>query len=323
VFIDDVMWWIRDDETERWLVESYKTRYKATFAPLSVFVGMQIKHDREHGVTRINQPEYIERACNEIFGDDWDKKAPPSGPSCAEIDKLTGPVELSRLPKASKQLCSRYRQCTGKLNFLQVSTRPDLAQVTGRLCRANANPSQELLDHCHNVLRYAWHTKDCYLEYKAQHSAEPLCYSDSDWCTSNATAAWCVGMCGGPVLWASKRERCVALSSTEAELVAASMAACEVVFLRNVLGDCGVTLEKPTTLYCDNSGAVEIARTPLSKTKLKHILRRYFYVREVSESGEVLVVPVNTVDNISDVMTKHLNPQRFKHLVARLMKNLR
>ena len=85
-------------------------------------------------------------------------------------------------------MCSRYRQCTGKLNFLQVSTRPDLAQVTGRLCRANANPSQELLDHCHNVLRYAWHTKDCYLEYKAQHSAEPLCYSDSDWCTSNATA---------------------------------------------------------------------------------------------------------------------------------------
>ena len=130
-------------------------------------------------------------------------------------------------------------------------------------------------------------------------------------------------MCGGPVLWASKRERCVALSSTEAELVAASMAACEVVFLRNVLGDCGVTLEKPTTLYCDNSGAVEIARTPLSKTKLKHILRRYFYVREVSESGEVLVVPVNTADNISDVMTKHLSPQRFKYLVARLMKNLR
>ena len=37
----------------------------------------------------------------------------------------------------------------------------------------------------------------------------------------------------------------------------------------------------------------------------------------------VLVVPVNTADNISDVMTKHLSPQRFKYLVARLMKNLR
>ena len=130
-------------------------------------------------------------------------------------------------------------------------------------------------------------------------------------------------MCGAAVAWASKRERCVTLSSTEAELVAASMAACDLMYIRILLSDLGVSLPRASTLYCDNSGAVAIAKSPLTTTSLKHVLRRHFFVREACEAGEVDIVHVPTADNVADVLTKFVAKPRFDYLVCRLMRKLR
>ena len=96
------------------------------------------------------------------------------------------------------------------------------------------------------------------------------------------------------------------------------MAACEIVYLRHLAEDVGMRQRNPTCLYIDNSGAVEIARNPVASTALKHVLRRHFFVREAEADGAIAVAPVASADNVADLLTKWLTPERFKFLLARI-----
>ena len=78
-------------------------------------------------------------------------------------------------------------------------------------------------------------------------------------------------VCGGLLLFSSKKEKCVALSSTEAEIVASSMATCDIMYMRSVFEHMKMKLDGPTRLFVDNKGVVDIARDPLSTTALKHV----------------------------------------------------
>ena len=90
---------------------------------------------------------------------------------------------------------------------------------------------------------------------------------------------------GGAVSWKSTKQQTVADSTTEAEYIAASEAAKEVVWMKKFITELGVVLEieNPVPLYCDNTGAVAQAKEPRAHHKSKHILRRFHLVREIVE----------------------------------------
>ena len=121
-----------------------------------------------------------------------------------------------------------------------------------------------------------------------------------------------------PVAYASKKERCVALSSTEAETIAASMCACDVVYVRTLLEHLGFPPMGPTAICCDNKGVTDIARDPVSTTALKHVKRRHFFIRELQDAGDVKMVPVSSAMNVADVFTKCLSESRFVALAKQL-----
>ena len=118
--------------------------------------------------------------------------------------------------------------------------------------------------------------------------------------------------------YASRKEKCVALSSTEAEIIAASMCACDVAYVREILQHIGYAPRGPTAVCCDNKGVTDIARDPMSTNALKHVRRRHFFVRELQDAEEVLMVPVATAANVADVFTKALSEPRFASLAKRL-----
>ena len=118
--------------------------------------------------------------------------------------------------------------------------------------------------------------------------------------------------------YASKKERCAALSSTEAEIIAASMCACDVAYIREILEHLGYALGGLTAVCCDNKGVTDIARDPMSTNALKHVKRRHFFVREMQDAEEILMVPVASSANVADVFTKALSEPRFIGLAKRL-----
>ena len=63
--------------------------------------------------------------------------------------------------------------------------------------------------------------------------------------------------------WKSKKQPTVSKSSTEAEYRAMSVVCSEIVWLRRLLTDFGMTPSIPTPLFCDNESAIKIASNPV------------------------------------------------------------
>ena len=101
---------------------------------------------------------------------------------------------------------------------------------------------------------------------------------------------------GGVVSWKSSKQETVANSTIEAEYIAASEAAKEVVWIKKFVSGLGVTpsIADPIELFCDNNGAIAQAREPRSHQRSKHILRRFHLVREIIERGDVKICKVPT-----------------------------
>ena len=104
--------------------------------------------------------------------------------------------------------------------------------------------------------------------------------------------------------WRSARQLCIASSSTHAEIIAASDAALEAVYMRGILAEMGFRQTEPTVLKVDNSGALELSRDLKSCQRSRHIERRYLKVRELVAAGEVVVEHISTKDNPADLFTK-------------------
>merc|ERR1712086_1215534 len=91
----------------------------------------------------------------------------------------------------------------------------------------------------------------------------------------------------------SKRQQSVSLSSTEAEIMAASLTACEVIFHRGLLAEMGLDMSEPTTIWVDNMGAVEITKRRESLSRSRHIERRYLEIQEWVAEGKIKVMYIN------------------------------
>ena len=130
-------------------------------------------------------------------------------------------------------------------------------------------------------------------------SADPTlhAYSDSDWQTGNSTSGWCIFWQNALLHWGSRKQKCVSLSSCEAEIYALSEAAKDVVYLRKFVNGLEPrSAELPTLLRTDNKAARDLSYNPEQHQKTKHIARRHFSVRDMVESFELQVPLVGTAD---------------------------
>ena len=79
------------------------------------------------------------------------------------------------------------------------------------------------------------------------------------------------------------RNSVVALSTAEAEYIALSCAAQEVMWLRKLQRDLEILIDKPIIIMEDNQGAIAMAQNPVNHTRTKHIDIRYHFVREAKQ----------------------------------------
>jgi hypothetical protein len=159
------------------------------------------------------------------------------------------------------------------------------------------------------VVSYLTEHKDLAITYdgEAPNANVFSAYSDSDWSVTHSTTGWAL-MYGNAIIgYGSKRQQSIALSSTEAEITAASRAALEIMFVRGILRDLGVDVSEPTALFVDNRSAIALAQDRRSCHRSRHILRRFLKVREFVAEGHIRVEYVNTQTNAADIFTKSLD----------------
>ena len=208
-----------------------------------------------------------------------------------------------------------YQQMLGCLMYAMVCTRPDLAYSVGALAQHSAAPGPEHISAIKRVFRYLAATRNAVLVYDGSVKNHQLVgHSDSDWAgdpinrRSIAGYAFTIGTTA--VSWASKKQQSVALSSTEGEYMASTIATCEAIFLRRFLDELDFP-QSSVTLLLDNQSAMQLARNPVHHSRTKHIDVRHHFIREKVESGEIKLEYVPTADQVADIFTKPLPVVKF------------
>ena len=133
---------------------------------------------------------------------------------------------------------------------------------------------------------------------------------DGRWSTSGVL----VFLRSAPISWMSLKQKVVALSTCEVEYVAAATTACQVVWLRRLLGELpGVKAHSPA-LMVDNQPAIALAKNPVLHDRSKHIDVKFHFLMDCVDGEQIVIKFVETGRQLADVLTKPLGRLRFTEL---------
>jgi hypothetical protein len=209
-----------------------------------------------------------------------------------------------------------YREAIGSIMYAMTSTRPDIAFAVGLVSRYLNKPRVSHWKAVRQILAYIKGTLDVGLVFGGHQASEQMVgYSDADWGNDLDTRRSVSGMAfvfaGAAVSWKSRRQATVALSSTEAEYIAAAEATAEAVWLQGLLDEIGVNQIRPTRMFEDNHGVIKLSRNDCEHTRTKHVDIKYKFVREKVQAGQIVLEAVPSEKQAADVLTKPLG--RNKH----------
>jgi hypothetical protein len=149
-------------------------------------------------------------------------------------------------------------------------------------------------------------------------------YCDADWAEPHSdkglsTSGFAFKLAGGLISWASKKQACVALSTTESEYIAEALACQEAIWLVQLLTEIAIddSFLKPIPIYADNNGAIALASNPEFHAATKHIAVRFHKLREVVQDGLVCFIKI-PAEMAADGLTKPLQKVLFKRWITQL-----
>jgi hypothetical protein len=123
----------------------------------------------------------------------------------------------------------------------------------------------------------------------------------------------------GPVYWRSKLQPTVALSTAEAEYMAASECAQSVNWLRNMLSDLNCSQTGPTIIWEDSQSCIKMSRNPAGQRRTKHIDIRHHFIIDQCKKGHSVLQYCATNRMIADILTKYVPSKQFAFLRQYLM----
>jgi hypothetical protein len=186
------------------------------------------------------------------------------------------------------------------------------------LLRCVTCPTSTLLEAAYRVLRYLRTNTHLGIGYTL--TAAPLAgMSDSDWSVGRSTTGWAFLYGNAALSWSSTEQPSIALSTCEAEIMAASHASDEAVLLDDQLRAFGRHSIGPISLSVDNMSARDLTYNPEHHDKTKHIAPAHFRIRSLVEAHRLTVPYVRTEDNYSDFFTKALKTATFMKFRSVLM----
>ena len=117
--------------------------------------------------------------------------------------------------------------------------------------------------------------------------------------------------------WKSQRQAMVAISTTEAEIVAANEAAKEIIWLKRLFQEID-RLDRAPILQVDNTAAMRLAQNPEFHRRTKHIANKHFFIREKIAEGEFGIDQISTEEQLADMMTKPILSTRLRILCNKI-----
>jgi hypothetical protein len=210
-----------------------------------------------------------------------------------------------------------YKSILGQLLFIAITARPDIATAVSACGKFAHKPGKSHWNALLKILSYLQGTKDlCLVLGGTEEKVELRAFSDADWAGDidkrKSRSGFVVLMNQSPIIWSSKLQSSVALSSTEAEYIALSLTSRDVIWCRALLEELGFAQQSPTTIYEDNDSCIKIAQSAKQLPGVKHIDVRHHFIRDRVTSQEIQLKRKRTGDMVADIFTKQLPFPTFK-----------
>jgi deoxyuridine 5'-triphosphate nucleotidohydrolase len=245
----------------------------------------------------------------------------------------------AEVSKLEKEFGFGYRQAVGELIYALVTCRPDISFPIIKLSQYSTRPNKIHFEALRNIYRYLNATKNEGIHFWRKEPREDLPKGplpetkrdenydeesirereqsdpklligavDSDYAGDTTHRKSVTGVilriAGGTILYKTKFQDTIAMSSTEAEFTAAADAGKYILYVRSIIEQLGIPQQVATTLYEDNQGALLMANQQQPTKRTRHMDIKHFALQEWVERDLIRLKRINTADNYSDVMTK-------------------
>ncbi|KAJ4810455.1 Pol [Rhynchospora pubera] len=305
IYVDDIIF----GSTNATLAQEFSSLMSSEFemsmmGELTFFLGLQIKQLKD-GIF-VNQVKYAKELVKKFGVEDSKSLDTPMGKSAnIDADEKGKPMDITL-----------YRGMIGSLLYLTAS-RPDIMYAVCLCARYQANPKESHHKAVKRILRYVKGTQNLGLWYGRQTELDLLGYTDADFAGDRmdrkSTSGTCQFLGGSLVSWSSRKQTSVALSTAEAEYVAAGSCCTQLLWMMQTLRDFELDFQK-VPILCDNTSAILISKNPVLHSRTKHIEIRHHFIRDHVEKGDVELVYIDTKEQIADIFTKPLPTQQHLEL---------
>ncbi|KAE8181851.1 hypothetical protein CF336_g8765 [Tilletia laevis] len=293
--------------------------FKGTdLGPAHYCLGIRIERNREQKTISLDQERYAEEVLARFGMSDC---KPAKTPMMA---KQTLRKAVDGEPRADK---AQYQALVGSMAYFGQGTRADFAYLVSVLGKFCADPSEAHWTAAKHGLRYLRGTSGARLVFGGAEDLKLRGYVDADWAADKddrkSMSGYVFTVGGGAVAWGSRKQGAVALSTAEAEYIAAGVAGREAIMLKGALTACG-QLIGTITVHCDNQAAIQLVKNPGSHhDRSKHIDIVHHWIRDQTQLGAFAFEYIPTDLNPADAFTKSLGAVKHYQHAERIGLELR
>ena len=326
-------------EADKVFSELEKRKFKLTDeGTMEEYLGIQIDHNSD-GSYRISQPFLVDRIINFIPGMAEARSA--NSPACSSV---TLTKDADGEPRKEHW---NYRTVIGMLNYLVNCTHPELSYAVHQCARFCHDPKRSHEQAVKRIVRYLLSTQAKHkgnnrapqgILFRPDKTKSIDTYVDAsfagEWNTTwsdepssvMSRTGYVILYANCPIIWSSKLQSEIALSTTESEYIALSQSLRDVIPLIGLLNELqpvlSFTSDMPTvhcTIFEDNKGCIDLVNIPKIRPRTKHIALKYHHFRSSVCNKMISIRYVETKLQMADIFTKALNDRQFAVLRAMLV----
>lgn len=225
------------------------------------------------------------------------------------------PMETNFQFKEEDSIDIPYRELIGSLLYISTMSRPDITFAISYLSRFLDKPTKTLWTAAKRILRYIKETIDYSLVYEKNTNNEINIYTDADWGTDKvdrkSTSGVAVYYGKNLIAWMSRKQTTVALSTAEAEYLAASVAMTEGISIKGIAIELSHDETIPMKLNIDNQSAIHLIKSFENSQRSKHIDIKAHFIKDIIAKNITTLGYIPTHENVADIFTKATNYNSF------------
>ena len=309
IFIDDFLFVVPNDAEAEWLVNKLQVSLDVVETRGDNYLGLKILSDSQ-GIS-ISQEHYVDRILEKYGMENAHSVASPGIPS-QKLDDWGDSPSVD---------CTSYQEMIGSLLYLATVSRPDIAYPVTYLARFSKDPKQVHYIAVKRVLRYLKGTKNLGIRFNRGEVGLLNGVADASWDVTpgcKSYSGYVVRLGSSLVIWKSKKQSVVSLSTCEAETGAIVDLVKELMWVRGLLTELGFgkCVNYPIKVYSDSQSAIEVINNSTTHCRTKHFRRFYAFVRHELRKRNLELLYVSGVENVADFLTKNVYGSQLSNVLS-------